>query len=59
MCACQQVPPAIRAPRGACLVGESGQIVGRRRGGREQETVTQRGGSGTAGEGAKIDPDAH
>lgn len=52
-------PQLLGLLRGACLVGEGGQIVGSRRGGREQETVTQWGGSGTAGEGAKIDPDAH
>lgn len=55
MCACQQVPPALRAPREpGWWVG-----VGSRRRGRGQEAVTQWGGPGTAGEGAKVGSDAH
>ena len=36
-----------------------GQTVGNRRRGREQEAMTQWGGPGTVGEGAKVGPDAH
>lgn len=41
------------------LAGGGGQTVSSRRGGREQEAVTQWGGPGTTGAEAKVGPDAH